>query len=298
MLLSACTGTAAHICPDKDPFVTLKEIGYDACDFGDPCFLFGVQDPVYLGDEKKFNAYFEEKYKRAQDAGIVVGQVHAPFPTFARIPLTQDQVTDGIRRAVLAAAVMHAPYLVVHPAQPYDWSDDRDPAYTKEVNYKIFSAILPTAVSCGVCLALENMPSHVAHIPSSSPEEWRDYVDMMDSPNFRACLDTGHANMAKYHTLMARRYEAADYVRIMEDRIVCLHVHDNNGMNDQHTAPRVVPEGHVLWDELLEALKETGYKGTFSLESDFALKMPEAVRLHAEQFQHDMVRAMLLEHGL
>ena len=298
MKLSQGTDIAKEICKENNPFVTLKKIVYDACDYGEPCSMFADRVPIYFADEDKFAKYFEEQYRLAQEAGIEIGQVHAPSHTYKYNDFSQDEINEGLRRAIIATSVMHSPYLVIHPAQPMEWADDTNPEYTKEVNYGIFSSLIPVAKENGVILALENMPSHTHHIPCSSVEEWRDYVDMMNSDWFAACMDTGHANMARNYTDMPVRYEVDDYIKIMGNRIRCIHVHDNDGHGDDHTIPGTCTTGNMRWKPLLLSLKEIGYKGTFNLESDFSIRLPESIRIEAEQFQHNLVRAMMSEMGV
>ena len=298
MKLSQGTDVAKELCSGKDPFRTLADIGYEACDYGEPCSMFADRDPVYFSSDDSFIRFFEEQYALAKAANIEVGQVHAPSHTYKYRDFSQDEINEGLRRAIVAASVMHAPYLVLHPAQPLEWADDTDPEYTKEVNYNIFSSLIPTAREYGVTLALENMPAHVKHIPCSTPEEWRDYVDMMNSDCFAACFDSGHANMARNYAEMTHKYETDDYVRILGKRIKCVHIHDNDGNGDDHTILGTCTTGNIRWKPLLSSLKEIGYAGNMNLESDFAVRLPEKVRLKAEQLQHDLIRAMMDDMGL
>lgn len=298
MKLSTGVYLAAAMPGGENPFALLKKIGYEACDDDLPCSMFTKRDSAYWGTEKEFNELFEARYRMAREAGIEIGQVHAPFPTYPFRDFTQEEIIEAIRRALVASAILHSPYLVVHPAQPHEWGDDPDPAFSKELNYKIFSALLPTAKDVGVKLALENMPSGGGHIPASTPEEWKAYVDMMDSEWFVACLDTGHANIAKYHAPMPKQYDAADYARIMGSRIKCLHVHDNDGNMDLHTMPDVLWYQPVQWTSFFQALKEIGYAGTFNMESEFSHRLPESLRFQGEQLQYDLIKVMLAEAGL
>lgn len=48
------------------------------------------------------------------------------------------------------------------------------------------------------------------------------------------------------------------------NRIKCLHIQDNYGRSDQHTAPSY---GTVRWDEVLSGLREIGYAGDLTLEA-------------------------------
>ena len=93
---------------------------------------------------------------------------------------------------------------------------------------------------------------------------------------FGFCLDTGHALLT-----------AQDIQQVMlhlGDRIECFHVHDNNGIEDQHIAPYM---GILDWDRFVEGLRSTGYQGALCFETHGAIKVfhpelaPEVLRLIA-----------------
>ena len=46
--------------------------------------------------------------------------------------------------------------------------------------------------------------------------------------------------------------------------LVALHVHDNDGRNDQHLFPYM---GVMDWDRFVKGLKDAGYKGALSFET-------------------------------
>ena len=48
------------------------------------------------------------------------------------------------------------------------------------------------------------------------------------------------------------------------DRIECFHVHDNNGVEDQHMPPYT---GKLDWDRFVEGLKAIGFNKTLSFET-------------------------------
>lgn len=295
MKISQGTKIAKELGVGLNPFETLRRIGYDACDYGEPDSMFDSHDPVYFANDDTFLRYFEEQYSLAREAGIVVGQVHAPYPTLAHAGYSDEEVLDGIRRAIVVASVMHAPYLVVHPAQPHEWANDDEPEKTKELNYNLFSSLIPTAREYGIILALENMPAHVGHIPCSSPDEWRAYVDMMNSDCFAACFDSGHANMARNYIDSPKKYTIDDYIHTMGNRIRCVHIHDNDGNGDDHTILGTCTTGSIPWKNLISALKNIGYAGTFNLESYYSTRLPVKIRPEAEKFQYDFIRSILEE---
>ena len=75
---------------------------------------------------------------------------------------------------------------------------------------------------------------------------------------FTACLDIGHC--------LLTGHDPVNSIRVLGDRLGCLHVHDVDGVNDNHSCPMTLS---VNFPAMMEALWEVGYKGEFTLEADF-----------------------------
>ncbi len=243
--------------PEK-ALILLKEIGYDAIDYGSPCALYRWgKETIFDKSTAEFEAYFAHHAACAKAADLMIGQVHAPFPTW---PESNDEaefrgMMEAIKKSIRATAIMEAPYLVIHCAMRKGWAPDDDPAATRALNYKVFEELIPVAEREGVYLALENMPCR--GIPTCTPEEMCDYIDMMASDRLVACLDTGHANITGV--------DCGDFARALGHRLKVLHIHDNDGRSDQHITPYM---GTVNWKSFMQGLRDIGYQGTLSLESD------------------------------
>jgi sugar phosphate isomerase/epimerase len=195
--------------------------------------------------------------------------------------------TGSLKKAIMAAKLLHSRYIVIHCARPYDWNVDPEPERTRELNYKIFSELLPVARECGVKIALEKMPC--IGIPTSMPEELCGYIDMMgDSQNFVACLDTGHANIT--------RIDCREYARILGRRLKVLHIHDNKGETDDHACPYL---GTINWDSFMNALKDIGYSGTFSLETmKFVHCFPKEMFIQAKTYTYNVAKYLCDKYSL
>ena len=77
---------------------------------------------------------------------------------------------------------------------------------------------------------------------------------------FNALPELGfHLDIGHFH-LNSR--QPADFIRAFSDRLVHVHLHDNDGSKDQHLPPGT---GRIDWDETIKALK-TCYDGTITLE--------------------------------
>ena len=55
----------------------------------------------------------------------------------------------------------------------------------------------------------------------------------------------------------------------MSKNLKAIHVHDNDGRNDQHIAPLL---GTTDYDSFMKGLIDSGYEGYFTLESDYFFK--------------------------
>ncbi|MBR4766399.1 MAG: hypothetical protein IK085_06530, partial [Clostridia bacterium] len=76
-------------------------------------------------------------------------------------------------------------------------------------------------------------------------------------------------------------------------RVTCLHIHDNNGISDDHTLPYT---RSIKWDETLKALGEIGYKGDFTYEADnFLKKFPDELIVPCLKFMVNVGRYMISE---
>jgi sugar phosphate isomerase/epimerase len=54
------------------------------------------------------------------------------------------------------------------------------------------------------------------------------------------------------------------FIPALGDRLVCLHLHDNDAVHDQHVAPL---SGTIRWKQVCDALKEIDYAYDLSFET-------------------------------
>lgn len=150
---------------------------------------------------------------------------------------------------------------VVHPLMPYGLSDCFAPESFLEINYEFFTRLLTCARGSGVSICLENMP--FTKIALSSPRQILDFIKTMNDPSLGFCLDTGHAAVWGIQPAQALR-EAGSFLRVM-------HVHDNDGVHDQHRIPGM---GVTQWQAFRQALQDIHFDGVFSLECNWSEFFP------------------------
>jgi sugar phosphate isomerase/epimerase len=104
-----------------------------------------------------------------------------------------------------------------------------------------------------VGLAIENSSSGHA-MPDA--EALIRLLDRYPDQAVGVCWDTGHANIN-------RPFKQSDELRKLGQRLKALHVADNAGRGDDHLAPYM---GTIDWPDILQALKDIDYQGTFNFE--------------------------------
>jgi len=88
------------------------------------------------------------------------------------------------------------------------------------------------------------------------PELVRDVLDGVNSENFKALLDTGHANIFS-------KVPIERWVEILAEHLSYVHLNDNRGDFDSNLAPG---EGSIKWDKFFDALNRHGLRPRICLE--------------------------------
>lgn len=104
------------------------------------------------------------------------------------------------------------------------------------------------AADMGIKIAIEN-------IFEDEPENLMLLAEAMDSENFGLCLDTGHLNLFSNITL-------SEWLEKTEPYIIELHLHDNDGMTDDHLA---IGDGNFDFKTLFKKLEGKDY--IYTIES-------------------------------
>ena len=218
--------------------------------------------------EEQENVILNEK-KLAKEAGIIIHQAHGPF----RWPIQDGTVEERAERmekmkhSIRVASKLECKNWVIHPMMPFGWQERiHNPGHEQEtwdINLAFMRELLIVAKECDVIICLENMP--MPDFSIGSVEEILRFVNEIDDENFKICLDTGHAAVYPGQSV-------GDAVRLLGDKIQVLHVHDNNGRNDNHWLPY---HGVIDWEDFGKALKEINFQGVFSYETTPPGKLPD-----------------------
>lgn len=88
-------------------------------------------------------------------------------------------------------------------------------------------------------------------------EQLNHYLDLVGYDNLKIVFDVGHSFVTKHNV--------AAEVLVAGERLQHLHLHDNNGLRDQHAC---IGDGDIDYKSFVNALKEIHYPGIYMLELD------------------------------
>ena len=210
-------------------------------------------------------AHFVPEFSEIEKNGLVIGQAHAPFPTYIPgKPDSLERIIPIIMNSLKFCQKANIPFLVVHGV--------KDPLLPQETldayNDRLYSSLIPTLLEGNTVVCAENLwnrsPADRNIITPAHGSDADAMVAFLDDLNARAgkevfglCLDTGHLNMLGL--------DPVPFIHKLGKRIKVLHIHDNNGgSEDQHLAPYT---GTLDFDALMQALADVGYDGDLSFET-------------------------------
>ena len=120
-----------------------------------------------------------------------------------------------------------------------------EPPKENEIGLDRIKRIVERAEKSKVNVALENIRS-ATHLKYA--------FENIQSSRLGFCYDSGHHNFTS---------PDEDILFQFGTRLMALHLHDNDGISDQHKMPF---DGDVDWTDTMNKIAKTGYKGATALE--------------------------------
>lgn len=243
---------------DREIVDMLFDAGFDAIDYS----FFDVSRCDPEKGDAEYKKRFTELRKYAEDKGLYFNQSHAPHPS----SLTDEAFTKR-RFDELVTSLKNSSYLgvrniIIHPLQHLRYYTNENTEALYEMNLDFFARLIPYCEQYGITICTENMwqcygdSLRIWDSVCARAEEFVRYIDGVNSPYLRACVDIGHTVLVGENPV--RMIEA------LGSRVAALHVHDNDGARDVHTVPF---HGIVKWNEVARSLKKIGYSGEITLEA-------------------------------
>ena len=283
-MISTQTGGTFNVCTNNydelyASFCQVKDCGFDAVDYNMDHFIKGSIpkgeiDDFWEKSQDELYEYFEPTKKAGNEAGVVLCQAHAAFPFYVE---GKDDLNEylfmALEKNIAICAYLDCPMLVVH--------SDNNPSFDerKKINMELYKKLIPAAKKYGVKICIENLLGVFRDRPiegvCARAEEAIMYIDALNAEAgekiFGFCLDTGHANLVGTNM--------REYIKKLGDRLICLHLHENDRVYDEHTIPYTHVCPGLDWESVIEGLREVGYSGALSFETFTGVGlMPKEVR--------------------
>jgi len=183
----------------------------------------------------------------ARRAGLCVENIHTQFEHADCIwedSAAGQAVYEYYLQCVDDCAAFEIPTMVLHPLRTHPTSPQ-----PSQLGLERFKRIAERAEQRGVNVAVENMRGAQAIARGT----W--VLEQIGSPRLGFCYDSGH-----HH---ARHVPEADLFAQFGHRLTALHLHDNDGTDDQHLLPF---DGTTDWSAQMRRIAATGYRGPTALE--------------------------------
>lgn len=251
----------------------IREWGFDAVDANIDQLMTGKEirensfSDLFVKGGDDFMDLFTPYAEAAKKYGIDNYQAHAPFPSYI-YPENADsdfnaRMIEVLKNMIRGCDKIGCRNLIIHPFfAGYDHL--LRPEEEWELNIESYGKLIPAAKEYGVTVNLENMfTSHKGKIYAACCSDIAlscKYVDELNAlageKCFGFCLDTGH--------LLLCGIDVKNAMLTLGSRITAFHMHDNNGIADEHIAPF---SGILDWDRFVDGLREIGYDRTISFET-------------------------------
>lgn len=98
-------------------------------------------------------------------------------------------------------------------------------------------------------------------VENNEPEVIQKVINNYSPDYIGICYDSGHGNIGK----LGINNTMLKWLDKNKNRLIALHLHDNNGKFDQHRIPFT---GTVNWEMLTKIIAESSYKKCISLEAN------------------------------
>lgn len=179
---------------------------------------------------------------------------HLPYVGLSpgsRDPMVHQYAQDTIQEGLEMASVLRASIAVLH----LGFCNHIPPKHQEGWKQRVIDMLREMVVQAEeeeLILAIEN-----TYEPDG--EMIREILESIASPWLRFCADLGHAACFS-------RMAPEEWIGAFKDRVVLLHFHDNDGLDDLHNA---CGDGVVGYEPVFEACKEA------DLSCPIVLEVPE-----------------------
>ncbi len=222
--------------PGTLDFHSVREAGFRAVEL---CLYF-KQPRFYTPNDAARVA------QRAGEADIRLHSMHGFTGPLENLTLTSEMylavnlnIIEFMRRLGMSTLVLHLP-IATQPDLPSTLQNAR----------AVLDVLLPPAREAGITLAVENTYDPAQYC---AKDFFNALFNAYDEEEVGLCYDSGHALMTNEE----------DLLECFGDRLVAVHLHDNDGINDLHLPPG---QGLADWQFLRYRIQSSRLAGPIHLE--------------------------------
>ena len=196
----------------------------------------------WADDHKDTDGPKEKHPETFRSEGLNIVNIHAPSADANQLwtdTLRGQAMEDTLSDCLDDCRKFDIPVAVVH------LTEGQNPPAPNDIGLQRMKRLTEKAETFGIDIALENLryPHHL------------DFVyERIQSDRLKFCYDSGHENCRSPHIDLLEKYG---------DKLVALHIHDNDGTDDQHILPF---DGTTPWERVAAHLKRLRYPGDLTLE--------------------------------
>lgn len=252
----------------------IKECGFETIDYGlmGPFFgSFNKETCTCFFDKsiEELYEYYRPLKEACEKYDVSIAVTHGLFPIAYPGETTVNDYLIGVTEKMIAVnAYLNCPAIVIHPMNRPELRKEEEIEY----NMNIYRRLIPEAKKYGVTICLENIFKHYGYDcyegACADAKEVCRYIDALNEEAgeniFGLCLDIGHVKVEGRNLYQ--------FITTVGERIVVLHIHDNEGNSDSHMIPytQVDRTGERLaidWECFIRGLREIGYEGALTFET-------------------------------
>lgn len=204
----------------------------------------GFDSIMLWWDEELFSKEGEKSLNSIIDMNIEIENIHFPYYECNKIWSEDIQerryIFNEFMKCIDDCDKYKIPVIVMHPTHGHNLAEPGS------AGIDLIKSILHEARKHDIRIALEN---------TSSMDYFKYILHNIKSEYLGVCYDSSHANI--YNSSIC------DVLNDYGDRLMALHLSDNDGNEDKHWLPYY---GQIDWNKILDKIKVIGYSGNISLE--------------------------------
>jgi len=199
-----------------------------------------------------FTPHNLRRYMQLRESGIKF-TIHGPLFLTQYLD-TNDKVRkkciNRLKASMFNAVELSPLAYVFHPsAIPKGFTKEQ----VKIKHYEFLEMINDYSKSIGLKVFVENHITKLDHL-LTTPQEFLEFYERTGT-DLMMTFDAGHANIDG---------TAKAFVDRLVWKMGVVHVHDNNGNDDQH---QMIGKGNIDWNYMIKKLNEHNFRGPYIIES-------------------------------